>query len=46
MKIVKTSIEIGFERRSTQLLNKSVKQEMNLSDSQQQGCSTTYSTPF
>jgi hypothetical protein len=27
-------------------LNKSVKQELNLSESQQQGCSATYSTPF
>jgi hypothetical protein len=26
--------------------NKSLEQELNLSDSQQQGCSTAYSTPF
>jgi hypothetical protein len=36
-----------YKRKNVQqMLNKSVKQELNLSESQQQGCSTTYSTPF
>lgn len=35
-----------IKRKSYAKHNKSLEQELNLSDSQQQGCSTAYSTPF